>query len=89
MNFHSSGNVSIEASQESFETDNHIHTDISENSDDSFHISQIESESNDLVNIVCSITEKLILRIKNVIFISIAQHGIPYITVKNGILNQF
>ena len=47
MNFHSSGNVSIEASQESIETDNHIHTDISENSDDSFHISQIESESND------------------------------------------
>ena len=43
----SSGNVSVEASQESIETDNHIHTDISENSDDSFHISQIESESND------------------------------------------
>ena len=45
--WNSSGNVSVEASQESVETDNHIHTDISENSDDSFHISQIESESND------------------------------------------
>ena len=45
--WNSSGNVSVEASQESIETDNHIHTDISENSDDSFHISQIESESND------------------------------------------
>ena len=45
--WNSSGNVSVEASQESIETDNHMHTDISENSDDSFHISQIESESND------------------------------------------
>lgn len=47
MNFPSSGNVSVEASQESIEIDKHINTDISENVDDSFHLSQNESETDD------------------------------------------
>ena len=38
MSFPSSGNVSVEARQESIEIDNHINTDISENLDDSFHL---------------------------------------------------
>ena len=36
------GNASIEGSQE---TDNHINTDISENLDNSFHLSQTESKT--------------------------------------------
>ena len=47
MSFPFSGNVSIEASQESFEIDNHINTNISENSDNSFHLSQTESKTDD------------------------------------------
>ena len=47
MSFSSSGNVSVEASQESVVIDNHINTDTSENSDDSLHLSQTESETDD------------------------------------------
>ena len=41
----SSGNVFVKASQESTEIDNHINTEIPENSDDSFYLSQTESET--------------------------------------------
>ena len=47
MSFPSSGNVSVEANQESIEIEDHINTGISENSDDSIHFSQTESETND------------------------------------------
>ena len=54
--FPSSGNVSIEASQESIKIDNHINTDTSEISDDSFHLSETESETNDeeIQNLQCN-----------------------------------
>ena len=47
MSFPSSGNVSVEANQESIEIEDHINTRIFENSDDSVHFSQTESETND------------------------------------------
>ena len=47
MSFQSSGNVSVEANQESTEIDNHINTHISENLDDSFHLPRTESETDD------------------------------------------
>ena len=41
------GNASVEASQETIEIDNHINNDISENSDDSFHLSQTKIKTGD------------------------------------------
>ena len=45
MRFPSWRNVSVEATLESIEIDNHINTDMSENSDDSFHLCSVKPKA--------------------------------------------
>ena len=65
MSFPSSENAFVEISQESIEIDNHINTSIAENSDDSFHLSQTKSETDDdeIQNSKCNniFAEKILL----------------------------